>query len=254
MLKRLAFWNARSEPVVEHQGVRFPAPVLWVLLAQGASAEVRRRYEGQGNVFDRILEDRDFQTAFLESYWKANHDYFTAIRPHLPSHGGRILDIGAGIGLLDLLIYRQAATAKPTLFLLDQSVDVQQLPHASIAPTGFNEKYVFTASMAVTSNFLQLNGVAEADLRLCEADSWRIPQGAPFDLIFSRKSWGFHYPLSEYLHDAVRCLSAQGCVITDIRANQGAEELIEREFGEMKVLQQGSKSALMLARQRRIPA
>lgn len=254
MLSRLAFWRPRSEPVFEHQGVRFPAAVLWVLLAQGASAEVRRRYESQGNVFDQILINAEFRDAFLASYWKANHDYFEAIRAHLPAHGGRILDIGAGIGLLDLLIHRHARSAKPRLYLLDQSVDVQQLPEASIAPTGFNEKYVFTASMTEAAEFLQLNGVPAGDVQLCEVNAWSIPQGAPFDLIFSRKSWGFHYPLAEYLDDACRSLSEQGGLITDVRANQGAEELLQREFVEVKVLQQGSKSALMLARQRRIPA
>lgn len=252
LLRRWAFWRSPrardAEAVIEHRGILFPAPVLWVLLAQSASAEIRRRYESQGDVFDLILVHREFQQVFLDSYLRANELYFDAIRGDLPVSGGRVLDIGSGIGLLDLMIYRHAGPAKPQLYLLDKSVDVQKLSTERIAPTGFNERYVFTGSMQLASRFLQLNGVAEQDIHPCEVGRWNIPQGAPFDLVFSRKSWGFHYPLGEYLDDVRASLTTQGCLITDVRAGQGGEALIAASFSEVDVLQQGTKSSLVRAR------
>jgi hypothetical protein len=66
------------------------------------------------------------------------------------------------------------------------------------------------------------------------------------DLIFSRKSWGFHYPLTEYLAEVARSLSKHGVVIPDVRAGQG-KALFHEYFHHFGVLEQGSKSSLMIA-------
>ena len=248
MLNGLCFWRRSADSVIDYKGILFPLSVLQVLLAQSASAEVRRRFEGKGNVFDTIRVSREFQQAFIGSYVQANLNYFEAIRPHMPTDCRRVLDIGCGIGLLDLLIYRNAAGRKPELYLFDRSVELSKLSTSGIAPTGFNDRYVFTASLKLAASFLKLNGVAGCDIRLCEVGAWNIRQGAPFDLVFSRKSWGFHYPLSEYLEEVVSSLADKGIVITDVRGNQDGEDLMRQRFADTEVLQQGSKSALMIAR------
>lgn len=248
MLSRLFFGRRSSDPVIEHQGILFPIPTLQILLAQSASAEVRRRFESKGDVFDLIKINRDFQRTFIDSYMRATLNFFHAIKPHIQADCRRVLDIGCGIGLLDLLIYRNAAGEKPALYLFDKPVDSPAISPSSIAPTGFNDQYVFTASLAQSARFLSLNGVADDDINLCEVGVWNIRDGAPYDLVFSRKSWGFHYPLPEYLEEVVSSLADKGIVITDVRGNQGGEGLIRQKFAHTEVLQQGSKSALMIAR------
>lgn len=247
MLNRLLFWKRPVDPVIEYEGIIFPISTLQILLAQSASAEVRRRFESEGNVFETIKVNREFQRAFIDSYMQANRNYFQLIKPQIPADYGRVLDIGCGVGLLDLLIYRSAEGKKPKLFLFDKSVDPAAFSTAGIAPTGFNERYVFTASLEQSARFLRLNGVAGDDIVLCEVGAWNIRDGAPFDLIFSRKSWGFHYPLAEYLAEVARSLGNHGVVITDVRAGQGGEALLQEHFGHVCVLEQGGKSALMLA-------
>jgi len=247
MLSRLFFWRRSVDPVVEYQGIRFPVSILQILLAQSASAEVSRRFESEGDVFETIKINSEFQHAFIESYMQANYNYFQIVKPQIPNDCSRILDIGSGVGLLDLLIYRSAEGKKPKLFLFDKSVDPTTFSKGSIAPTGFNKHYVFTASLEQSAKFLRLNGVAEDDIVLCEVGAWNIRDGGPFDLIFSRKSWGFHYPLAEYLAEVARSLGNHGVVITDVRAGQGGEALLQEHFGHVCVLEQGGKSALMLA-------
>lgn len=234
--------------VVEHEGLLFPLWSLHVLLAQGAAAEVRRRFERAGSVFETIATDRDFQQAFLASYVGANRAVFAAIQAQMPPGCRRVLDIGCGLGLIDLLLYRAVEHDKPRFYLLDKSVEVASLANSPIAPTGFNELYVFTASLQQSAAFLELNGVAAADIQLCEVGDWQIPSGAPFDLVFSRKSWGFHYPLSEYLDDVALAVAPHGVVITDVRAGTGGEQQLLRRFAEVGVLLKSGKSALVAAR------
>jgi SAM-dependent methyltransferase len=234
--------------MVAYEDLLFPASTLQILLAQSASAEVRRRFEPQGNVFDLIKSNHEFQHEFIDSYMKTNLKFFHAIWPHIPERCHKVLDIGCGIGLLDLLIYRNTSGGKPDLYLFDKSVDLTALSSTSIAPTGFNDRYVFTASLDQSARFLKLNGVADQHIHLCEVGAWRIADGAPFDLVFSRKSWGFHYPLSEYLDEVVSSVSQHGAVITDVRANQEGEGMLQASFRQVDVLEQGSKSSLMMAK------
>lgn len=234
--------------VVECVGIKFPIRVLQVLLAQSASAEVRHRYEGLGNVFETIIINRDFQQDFLKSYCKANFDFFNTIKNHIPSDCRRVLDVGCGIGLIDMFIYREFGRHKPKLYLYDKSIELNHLNSVDIAPTGFNEKYVFTASLDLTKQFLSLNGVDEEDIQLCEVGKWEIREAEPIDLVISRKSWGFHYPINEYLDDIVHSLSPTGVVITDVRNGQGAVEDMRLKLGDARFLKEDKKSNLVIAR------
>ncbi len=196
--------------VVEYEGIKFPMRVLHVLLAQSAAAEVRRRYEGLGDVFETIAINPDFQQDFLNSYYKANFDFFNTIKSHIPSDCRRGLDIGCGIGLIDIFIYREFARRKPELCLYDKSIDLSQLNSESIAPTGFNEKYVFTASLELTKQYLLINDVDEQDIKLYEVGKWDIREAGPIDLVISRKSWGFYYSIGEYLDEVALSLRPRG--------------------------------------------
>jgi SAM-dependent methyltransferase len=247
MLNKLNFFNRQVNTVIEHGKILFPISILQCLLAQSASAEVRRRYEFEANIFEEIKTNTEFQTAFIDSYVQANLKYFELIKSQIPADCCRLLDIGCGIGLLDLLIYRNIRGKKPKLFLFDKSVEQTALSKTDIAPTGFNEHYVFTASLGETAKFLRLNGVADSDIVLCEVGAWAICNGGPFDLIFSRKSWGFHYPLMEYLAEVSLSLSEHGVVIMDVRSGHGGEALLHEYFDNISVLEQGNKSSLIMA-------
>jgi len=232
VLNKLFSRQQQSEPVIAYEDLLFPVSTLQILLAQSASAEVRRRFEPKGNVFDLIKTNHEFQHEFIDSYMKTSLKFFHTIKPNIPERCHKILDIGCGIGLLDLLIYCNASgEKKPDLYLFDKSVDLNALSPASIAPTGFNDRYVFTASLAQSALFLKLNGVADRHIHLCEVGNWRISSGATFDLVFSRKSWGFHHHLAEYLDEVVSSVSMHRAVIMDVRAGQGGEECCRRVSG-----------------------
>ena len=80
MLNRLLFWKRPVDPVIEYEGIIFPISTLQILLAQSASAEVRRRFESEGNVFETIKVNREFQRAFIDSYMQDIWKMSTAIK------------------------------------------------------------------------------------------------------------------------------------------------------------------------------
>lgn len=234
---------------VEFRGLKYPMTALKVLLAQSAAAEVRRKYERDGeDIFEILKGNREFQEAFLDSVVTASELYVNNIASHLPRECSAILDIGCGIGLVPLLIHNSLQGEKPALYLFDQSVDINNLTGTDIAPTGFNEIYKFSASLDVTKHFLVLNGVDERNIVLCEVGVWDLDSAGPFDCVISRKSWGFHYPIDEYLNSVSKRIQPAGVVITDVRRGQGGIEKMEAVFGSVSILSAEKKSDLVLAR------
>lgn len=237
-----------NETIVEYKGLKFPVSALHVLLAQSAAAEVRRQYEGNDtNVFEMIETNQKFQEEFLDSFVSACMLYFDNIKHHVPTSCHRLLDIGCGLGLISLLIYKNCPDNKPTLYMYDQSAGLDTSAQADIAPGGYHESYKFTASLEITKDFLLLNGVAPDHIVLCEVGQWEINQAAPLDLVVSRKSWGFHYPLDEYLEQVAASVRPGGAVITDVRRAKESLEKLESTFSKLEILSKEKKCDLVLA-------
>ncbi len=233
-----------TDDVVEFKKILFPMSCLKVLLAQSAAAEVRRKYDdGVTDVFSIMKTNTHFQQEFLKSFVEANEIYFSKIKNYIPTEYNSVLDIGCGIGLISLYIYRMQ---KSKLYLYDKSIDLT-LENTEIAPVGFNESYEFTASLSATRDFLLLNGVDDADIELREVNEWSIEQAHELDLVVSRKSWGFHYPINEYIKEVSMSVKAGGIMITDIRHGQNGEEDVKNIFGEISVISNEKKSDLICA-------
>lgn len=119
---------------------------------------------------------------------------FAMIEPHLPESVSSIVDIGCGVGGIDVYLKRKYPNASLTL-LDGDGEDVSY---------GFKEKCGTYNNRKITGEFLSANGV--------KVSSW-LPVGydgiVSADLIISLLSWGFHYPLSTYRVD--------GFCIADLR-------------------------------------
>ena len=234
--------------VVEFKGLKFPVSALHILLAQSAAAEVRRRYESDdANLYELIETNQKFQEEFLDSFVSACTLYFDNIKQQLPTTCHQILDIGCGLGVISLLIYNNYKDDKPILYMYDQSSDIYSSPKAVIAPGGYHEGYQFTASLEITKEFLILNGVSADHIVLCEVGEWEIDQAAPLDLVVSRKSWGFHYPLDEYLEKVAASVRPGGAVITDVRRGKESLEKLKSTFSKLDILSEEKKCDLVLA-------
>ena len=158
-------------------------------------------------------------------------DYDLALmRPYLPSKAGRILDIGAGIGAIDVRLHELYPAAH--FYLLDKTgLDVEY---------GTETEQRFYSSQVVARELLKRNGVPEKQVHLLEAtDDYRIGVDR-VDLVVSLFSWGWHYPLGAYAAAVSQAAVKGGILILDVRNVEG-KALLEKAF-RMKasvVLQDG---------------
>lgn len=163
----------------------------------------------QRGSLDHLRHDR---AAWLERYEHALIAQLVDIAPWIPIRSGapRILDIGGGIGGIDVLLsryYEGRAGVNICDGVADQAVVVR---HAQT----FN-------SMGATAEFLEANGVEFEDILSPEhfqerAQAW----GGTFDLVVSFGAWCFHIPPAVYLGAVRHVLRPGGVLIVERRRRQ----------------------------------
>lgn len=153
----------------------------------------------------RIADLADDRQAWEAAYNRELAQTYHHIAPWLPERCDKLLDVGSGLGGIDVLIARHYGGAD--LFLLDGERDPPEVHrHAST----FNH-------MGVATRFLAANGA-----KVCGCWS---PRGLPvspqidlrFDLVVSFQAWGFHFEPATYLGFVLERLAPAGRVILDLR-------------------------------------
>jgi SAM-dependent methyltransferase len=148
---------------------------------------------------------------WLEHYQADISATYRSILPHLPKTCARFLDVGSGLGGVDVLIRRhyQGRGQDPTVHLLDGEED---------PPVMYVHRRTFN-HMVIARNFQVKNGLSPLALITHKPTASGFER--PFDLVVSFGSWCFHYPPAEYLELLERSgLHAGSVVILDVRSNK----------------------------------
>ncbi len=158
---------------------------------------------------------------------------FEAMLPVLPDDLSSVLDIGCGHAIID--VYLAGRYPEATFHLLDAAAHV---PHDGKNQVGYNEKTIpwkdRHVGMAVMAH--QFPGVAVLGH---EPDPSKT---IPCDLVVSLRSWGHHYPISEYIFLVERSLSEHGRIVVDLRFNTPGREMFQTHgFALVGVIAGGSQ-------------
>ena len=149
----------------------------------------------------RKLFGRYFFTNFFVNYFnslkninsKLNYDFrkeFEEIIKFLPQNVNYILDIGSGLGIIDIY-FNNYFINNPFFVLIDKNRIEKKVKY------GFEIEGQAYNNINITKNFLIRNGIEEKQLTLIDAEKeYEINQN--FDLIISLLSMGYHYPLDQY--------------------------------------------------------
>lgn len=139
---------------------------------------------------------------------------FEMIQKFLPYSALNVLDIGCGLGLINLAL--NDTFNQCNFHLLDKT---QELNTEKIS--GFNEKYTFYNSLPAAKTILCKNGIDEDRIHIYEVEDENIDslKKKKFDVILSFLSCGWHYSVDVYKDLILSSLSDDGVVILDIRHN-----------------------------------
>lgn len=141
----------------------------------------------QKGKLDPLIPDRQRWHAAYERDLLQSYD---EIKPYLPNRCWGLLDVGSGLGGIDVLLYRHycdSGRQGPYINLLDGKDDP---PEVKLHRQTFN-------SMKVARDFQKKNGVPGDRLLCYTPESTEF--GKPFDLVISLGSWCFHYEPDVYL-------------------------------------------------------
>lgn len=137
----------------------------------------------KGSLFE-VSHDRERWQAAYEQELRQTYE---GLRPHLPEPCWGVLDIGSGLGGIDVLLTRHYQPDPPYIHLLDGENDK---PRMKLHRETFN-------SMKVARSFLISNGVRSDRISYFTTATQVLPR--PYDLVLSLGSWCFHYPPETYL-------------------------------------------------------
>ena len=148
------------------------------------------------------------------------------IRACLPSAPSAILDIGAGLGGIDLTLHNYF-DSHPTLYLLDKE---------GVSPTRHGGYHVSAKdfphynSFRCARRFLEVNGVPAEKIKTIDITTSSFPT-EKFDLVISLLSWGFHFSVDTYIQEVYNQLNKGGRLVLDIRKGTDSMDILRKVFG-----------------------
>lgn len=140
----------------------------------------------QKGSLDHLKDDR---AAWLAAYEASLEFDLATMMPFLPHKCASILDIGSGLGGIDVMLNRHYGGGLKVR-LLD---GVDDPPEMRLHRKTFND-------MRVAEDFQNRNGVLDFGFYSPAAAAANMPSPIKFDLIISLGSWGFHYAPKIYMH------------------------------------------------------
>ena len=157
---------------------------------------------------------------------------FEGFRDYLPSRADNILDIGCGMGGIDLFLYNHFGLGT-NIFLLDShktDLDIN---------IGFHQDanlFSFYNDFDLSRLYLSENGVLESSIHTVNIETDQFPIDRKFDVVVSLLSWGFHYPLETYLEAVKGTLSDNSSLIVDVRNSTDGFKILEKSFGKTPIV------------------
>ena len=162
---------------------------------------------------------------------KLNNDFdleFKKILPFLPKKSNNILDIGSGLGIVDIYIdsfYRN----NPNFTLIDKTRVEKKVSY------GFDAKGQFYNNFQLTLDFLNNNGLDSKRVNLIDADL-KGTINNDFDLVISLLSMGYHYPINQYLDMLKKNTNKNTIFIFDIADEYMGLDTVSSLFDIVKII------------------
>lgn len=137
-------------------------------------------------ILQRPDKKSDDYSKVMADYLKEVEEEYNQLKPFLPSEIKNVLDIGCGMGGIDIFLYRDY---KPKITFLDRNGIDNEVKY------GYHKTSSKYCLLSETKKFVESHGVLGA--KYVNIDEEPFPT-EEFDLTISLFSMGFHYPLQTY--------------------------------------------------------
>jgi len=179
-------------------------------------------------IFTNILINY-FQDKYLE---KNTENLFSkeieTFKNYLPNSPKNIMDIGCGLGVIDIYLNRIFKNS-PNFFLLDKNRIDNKIKY------GFSNNYESYNDLSETKNLLLNNEINLEQINLCDVEK-PINIKEKVDLVISLKSMGYHYPLENYLNLFKKHCSQNTIFIFDISKGNYDNLSLTKIFKKVEVI------------------
>jgi|AntRauTorckE6833_2_1112554.scaffolds.fasta_scaffold07734_4 SAM-dependent methyltransferase len=186
------------------------------------------------------LKSLVYSKAIKQSFQQDMENEYQEIKKFLPAKVENLLDIGSGIGGINVFL-SQHYENEIDIHLLDKTATDEVIHYY------FENEGSFYNSLDLAKQFLSENSISEDKIHLHDADNPADCFSIKYDLIISLISWGFHYPLATYLNQVKDALAEGGVLILDLRKDSGGLEILQANFQKVEIITDNNKKLKVAA-------
>ena len=176
------------------------------------------------NFFVNYFQVQNFEKITEELFYKE----FKTFRNYLPNSPENIMDIGCGLGIINIYL-NEFFEKKPVFFLLDKNRVDRKIKY------GFSSNYESYNDLNETKNILLNNNIDTNCINLFDVEKQFLIT-KKMDLVISLKSMGYHYPINTYIELLRNCCTKNTVFIFDIGDNQYDENYLKKIFDDVKII------------------
>ena len=176
------------------------------------------------NFFVNYFQVQNFEKITEELFYKE----FITFKNYLPNSPENIMDIGCGLGIINIYL-NEFFEKKPVFFLLDKNRVDRKIKY------GFSSNYESYNDLNETKNILLNNNIDTNRINLFDVEKQFLIT-KKMDLVISLKSMGYHYPINTYIELLRNCCTKDTVFIFDIGDNQYDENYLRTIFQDIKII------------------
>ena len=150
------------------------------------------------------------------------------IKEYLPSKVENIMDIGCGLGIINIYL-NDIYINQPNFFLLDKNRIDKKIKY------GFSSNYESYNDLNETKNLLLNNNININSIHTVDVEK-DIEINNKIDLVISLKSMGYHYPIDLYLKLFETCCDKDTTFIFDVTEGYYKESLFTNYFDIVDII------------------
>ena len=159
---------------------------------------------------------------------KLFQDEIDIIKSFLPNKAENIMDIGCGLGIINIFLNRIYLN-KASFYLLDKNHIDNKIKY------GFSSDYESYNDLNETKKILLKNNIKDNKINTFNVDQY-IKIKKKMNLVISLKSMGYHYPFENYISLFKDCCSRNTTFIFDISSDRYEVNFFKKYFNKIKVI------------------